>query len=126
MNIKRTFSLGAAIWCFGTAIPAYAAPDAQAGQAVFKSQCGICHSVQEGRNLNGPSLNGIVDRKAGSVPGFAYSAANKNSGLVWDAPTLDRYLIAPRQVVPGTLMAYQGLKDADKRANLIAYLGTLH
>lgn len=101
------------------------AADVQAGQAVFKSQCGICHSVQQGRNLNGPSLDGIVGRKAGTASGFGYSAANRNSGLTWDAVTLDRYLIAPRQAVPGTLMSYQGLKDPDKRTNLIAYLATL-
>jgi len=100
--------------------------DAAAGQAVFKSQCGICHATQAGRNLNGPSLYGVVGRKAGQVSGFGYSAANKNSGLVWDAATLDRYLIAPREVIPHTLMSYNGLKDADKRTNLIAYLTTLH
>jgi cytochrome c len=102
------------------------AADAQAGQAVFKSQCSICHAVQPGRNLNGPSLAGIVGRKAGQVPGFGYSAANKASGLTWDEATLDRYLTAPREVIPHTLMSYQGEKDAEKRANLIAYLTTLH
>ena len=97
-----------------------------AGEAVFKSQCGICHSVQPGRNQVGPSLAGIVGRKAGQVPGFHYSPANKNSGLTWDEATLDRYLASPSTVVPHTIMTYGGLKDADKRANLIAYLATLH
>ena len=60
------------------------------------------------------------------VPGFRYSEANKASGLVWDISTLDRYLTAPRQVVPGTLMTYAGLKDQQRRADLIAYLATLH
>ncbi len=105
--------------------PAATAQTAAAGQSVFNSQCRICHAVQAGRNLNGPSLYGVVGRKAGQAPGFKYSAANKASGLTWDAPTLDRYLAAPRTVIPGTLMSYQGLHDAQKRADVIAYLSTL-
>ena len=102
------------------------AADAVAGEAVFKSQCGICHSVVAGRNQVGPSLAGIVGRKAGQVPNFHYSPSNKDSGLVWDEATLDRYLISPKDTLPHTIMTYGGLKDADKRANLIAYLATVH
>jgi cytochrome c2 len=102
------------------------AADAAAGQAVFKSQCSICHSVQAGRNMIGPSLAGIVGRKAGQEPKFHYSAANKGSGLTWDEATLDRYLTSPQTVVPHTIMTYGGLKDATKRADLIAYLATVH
>ena len=102
------------------------AADAVAGEAVFKSQCSICHSVLVGRNQVGPSLAGIVGRPAGQVANFHYSPANKNSGLTWDAATLDRYLTNPGAVVPHTIMTYGGLKDPDKRANLIAYLATLH
>ncbi|MGD0104853.1 MAG: cytochrome c family protein [Rhodopila sp.] len=101
------------------------AADAVAGLAVFKSQCSICHSVQAGRNITGPSLAGILGRKVGQAPNFHYSSANKESGLTWDEPTLDRYLTSPSTVVPHTLMTYPGLKDAEKRANLIAYLSTL-
>jgi cytochrome c len=110
---------------WGAATPAMA-QDAAAGQAVFKSQCSICHSQQAGRNMTGPSLFDIVGRKAGQVSGFHYSDANKNSGLTWDTATLDKYLTSPKDVVPHTIMAYQGLKDAQKRASLIAYLATLH
>ncbi len=102
------------------------AADAAAGEAVFKSQCSICHSVVAGRNQVGPSLAGIVGRKAGQVPNFHYSPANKDSGLTWDEATLDRYLTNPKEIVPHTIMTYGGLKDATKRANLIAYLATLH
>jgi cytochrome c len=102
------------------------AQDATAGQAVFKSQCGICHSVVAAKNMTGPSLFDIVGRKAGEVAGFHYSDANKNSGLTWDTATLDKYLTSPKDVVPHTIMAYPGVKDAPKRANLIAYLATLH
>jgi cytochrome c len=102
------------------------AQDAAAGAAVFKTQCSVCHSVAEGKNMVGPSLFGVVGRPAGQIPGFHYSPANKDSGLTWDAATLDRYLTNPQAVVPKTIMPYAGLKDDEKRANLIAYLSTLH
>ncbi len=102
------------------------AQDATAGTAVFKQQCAACHAVVADRNLVGPSLFGIVGRKAGTIPGFHYSAANEASGLTFDAATLDRYLTSPATVIPHTTMPYIGLKDAQKRADLIAYLATLH
>jgi cytochrome c len=102
------------------------AADPTAGAAVFKSQCSICHAVQPGKNMVGPSLFGVVGRASGSVEGFHYSAANKAAGLTWDDATLDKYLTAPGVVVPGTLMTYAGLKDDTRRADVIAYLDTLH
>jgi len=102
------------------------AADPEAGQAVFKTQCGICHSVVQGKNMVGPSLFGVVGRKSGSIEGFRYSAANKGSDITWSPEILDKYLTAPREVVPGTIMTYAGLKDDTKRADLIAYLETLH
>ena len=105
--------------------PASAA-DAGAGQAIFKTQCGICHSIVQGKNMVGPGLFGIVGRKSGTVEGFRYSAANKAADITWDAAILDKYLTSPREVVPGTIMTYAGLKDEAKRADLIAYLETLH
>ena len=101
------------------------AADPAAGKAVFNSVCSICHSVQQGKNLIGPSLFEIVGRKTGSVPGFHYSSANQNANLTWDQATLDKYLQSPRTVIPGTIMTYAGLKDDTKRADLIAYLATL-
>jgi cytochrome c2 len=102
------------------------AQDAAAGKKVFQSQCDICHSTQPNRNIIGPSLYSVVGRHSGMIPNFHYSAANRASGLVWDPGTLDRYLAAPRQVVPGTLMTYPGLKDPHQRSDLIAFLATLH
>lgn len=67
----------------------------------------------------------MVNRPAGQIPGFHCSEANKHSGLVWHPPTLDRPLTAPRQVVPGTLMSFPGLKDPAQRAEVIAFLETL-
>jgi cytochrome c2 len=105
--------------------PAAAAGDPAAGKAVFQATCAICHAVQAGQNKIGPSLFGVVGRKTGSVSGYNYSPANKGANLTWDAATLDKYLESPRTVVPGTKMPYAGLKDAGKRADLIAYLATL-
>lgn len=98
------------------------AQDQNAGAKVFKTNCSICHSVQPGRNIIGPSLFGVVGRRCGQAPGFYYSDANRKSGLTWDAATLDRYLTSPRGLVPGTLMTFPGLKDAKQRADVIAYL----
>jgi cytochrome c len=126
MTVRRlllaTFASGVALSSIGRAT----AQDAAAGATVFKSQCGICHSPQAGRNLVGPSLFDVVGRPAGKVAGFHYSPANRDSGLTWDAATLDRYLTSPGTVIPHTTMTYAGLKDAKKRADLIAYLATLH
>jgi cytochrome c len=105
---------------------AAAAADPVAGQKVFKTQCASCHSPVAGKKLVGPSLFGVVGRKAGSVPGFRYSSANQKFGETWDAATLDTYLTKPRDVVPGTSMTYAGLKNVAQRADLIAYLETLH
>jgi cytochrome c len=120
----KFFVLAASVMIVGAG--AARAQDAAAGEAVFKTQCGICHSIVAGKNMIGPSLFGVVGRKAGGIPGFHYSAANKDSGLTWDAATLNRYLTNPQAVVPGTIMPYAGLKDDTKRADLIAYLSTLH
>jgi cytochrome c len=106
-------------------IPGHA-QDAAAGRRVFQNNCSICHTVQPGRNLVGPTLFGVVNRPSGHIPGFHYSDANRQSGLTWTVATLDRYLTAPRKVVPGTLMTFPGLKDSKQRADVIAYLATLH
>ncbi len=104
---------------------AQAAPvgNAKAGEAVFV-QCKTCHVAEKGVNRVGPSLWGVVGRKASTIPNYTYSAANKKSGLGWDAPTLYKYLEAPQKVVPGTKMAFGGIKDPQKRADVIAYLKT--
>ncbi len=97
--------------------------DAVAGAKTFV-QCKACHVTTAGVNRIGPSLHAVVGRKAGQIPGFQYSAANKNSGLVWTETELFTYLEAPRKVVPGTKMSFAGLKNPQDRANVIAYLKT--
>jgi cytochrome c len=95
--------------------------DPASGKAVFV-QCQTCHSKDPGVNKVGPSLHGIIGRHSGMIPGFNYSAANKGSGLVWTEQELYTYLENPQKTVPGTYMTYTGVKDPQKRADVIAYL----
>lgn len=95
--------------------------NAAEGEKVF-IQCKTCHVKEAGQNRVGPSLAGIVGRAAGSVEGFNYSPANKNSGITWTPEKLFQYLEKPARVVPGTKMVFAGLPDAQKRADVIAYL----
>ena len=101
-------------------VPGARAQDA--GEAIFKRYCAVCHTVEPGKNKIGPSLAGVVGRKAGSAPGYSYSDANKNSGVTWDEQSLDTYLTDPRKFIPGTKMIFVGIKSADDRQALIAYL----
>jgi cytochrome c len=103
---------------------AQTAGDAEHGKSVFR-QCTVCHSAKPGENRVGPSLAGIIGEKAGEVPGFNFSKAMKNSGIVWNDKTLDEYLEHPQKVVKGTRMAFPGLKNKKDRADVIAYLKTL-
>ncbi len=107
-------------------VTAWAAGDAAAGKTVFNRVCGACHTDQaNGPRKLGPTLFGVVGRKAGSIEGFRYSQANKNSGLTWTPDVLDEYLKDPKAKVPGTIMAFAGLKNDSERQNVIAYLETL-
>lgn len=108
-----------------TSVAALAA-DPAAGEKIFKTQCAICHSPIAGKNGVGPTLFGVVGRQAGSISGFHYTADHKKLGVTWDQATLDKYLTNPRAMVPDTTMAYAGLKNEAQRADLIAYLATLH
>ena len=95
--------------------------DAAAGEKVFAA-CRTCHVFDEGVNRVGPSLHKVVGRKSGSVAGFNYSDANKNSGVTWTPDVLFDYLKDPKGFMPGTKMAFPGVKDDQKRADLVAYL----
>ncbi|HKT17830.1 MAG TPA: c-type cytochrome [Stellaceae bacterium] len=99
---------------------------AESGEDVFTDNCSVCHSPQSGVDKQGPSLFGIIGRKAGAEPGYLYTPATKNSGITWDAANLDKYITNPQGVVPGTKMLFPGLKSADDRKALIGYLQTLH
>jgi len=98
------------------------AQDAAAGEKVF-GVCKTCHQIGEtAKNAVGPALNGLIGRKAGSVAGYSYSEANKNSGITWDEATFREYIKDPKAKVPGTKMIYAGLKDEQKTNDLIAFL----
>ena len=98
---------------------------AQDGAQIFKSNCTVCHSAEPGQNKIGPSLFGVVGRKAGTAPNYTYSDAMKNSGLTWTPDRLEIYLANPKGVVPNTKMLFLGLKKPEDRKALIAYLATL-
>ena len=98
------------------------AQDAAAGEKVF-AQCRACHQVGEtAKNAVGPHLNGLFGRHSGSVEGYNYSAANKNSGITWDEAIFKEYIQNPKAKIPGTKMIYAGLKDEQKINDLVAYL----
>lgn len=97
---------------------------AEDGRRVF-AQCRSCHAVEPGVNRVGPSLHGVVGRKAGAAPDYSYSKAMAASGLIWTEDTLKAYLENPRTHVPGTKMSYAGLADEQDRRDVVAYLGTL-
>ena len=98
------------------------AQDAALGEKVF-NKCRACHQIGEGaKTLVGPPLNGIVGRKAGSIEGYAYSDANKNSGITWDEATLTEYLKNPRAKIPGTKMIFVGIPNEADILNLVAFL----
>ncbi len=121
-NTRRMLPvIGLAVFTFGSPSAALA-QDVAKGKTVF-NQCRACHKVGEkARNSVGPTLNGLFGRKAGQVKGYNYSRANRNSGLTWDEATFRKYIKNPRKIMPGTKMAYGGLRQDKRITDLIAYL----
>ena len=97
------------------------AADPVKGKKVFK-KCVACHSLEEGKNKIGPPLNNLLGRKAGSVDGYKYSKAMKNSGVVWDEESLDKFITKPRKFIPKTKMSFRGIKKKSLRDDLISFL----
>ena len=123
------FRIGALRWAGWLFLcsPAMAAdtgsPDADAAMLAFNNACRTCHTLKEGDNRLGPSLQAIIGRKAGSLPDFAYSSAMKDAGFVWDRDKLDRFIADPGSVVSGNRMKpFGGIAAPDVRARIIAYL----
>lgn len=96
--------------------------NAARGQRVF-STCAACHSLEPNKNMTGPSLSDVWGRKAGGLASFSrYSLALKSSGLVWNSQTLDQWIENPQHLVPGNQMTFPGIKDAQQRSDLLAFL----
>ncbi|KAJ7157581.1 cytochrome c-like domain-containing protein [Mycena crocata] len=101
----------------------YSPGDAGKGATLFKTRCAQCHTLGSGEgNKVGPNLHGLIGRKSGQAEGFSYTAANVNKGVVWSEEHLFEYLENPKKYIPGTKMAFAGLKKEKDRNDLIAHL----
>ena len=97
--------------------------DVKKGAKLFKAKCAQCHTVEKGGNAKqGPPLWGLMGRQSGTVEGFGYSEANKNSGIVWSGKHLFQYLIDPKKYMPGTKMVFAGVKKEGERADIVAFM----
>ena len=118
MSLKLNLAALALVVLAGTA----QAQDAALGEKVFL-KCKVCHQIGEGaKNAVGPVLNGLIGRKTGTVEGYSYSDANKNSGLTWDEATFKEYIMNPKAKIPGTKMVFPGLAKPEDIDNLLAYI----
>ena len=121
--MNKTILAALAIMLAG-AMPALADGDVEKGEKVY-AKCKACHDIEKGVNKVGPTLKGLVGRKAASVPDYKYSEAmlaKAAEGMVWDEATLAAYLPDPKAYVPKTKMAFAGLKKPEEVENLIAFL----
>ncbi len=110
---------------FAFLVPAEAQEEGD-GMMAFNNACRTCHSFKPDDNRLGPTLHGIVGRKAGSVEGFQFSPAMKNSGITWDTANLDQFIANPEAVVNGNAMKpYGGIADAGERKKIVDFLTTL-
>ena len=116
----RAFVLSAALLLAG--LGSAQAQDPASGEKVF-AQCRACHQIgPNAKNAVGPVLNGLFGRHSGSIEGYNYSPANKNSGITWDEATFREYIKDPKAKIPGTKMIYAGLKDEKRIEDLLAFL----
>jgi len=121
MKSIAVLTLGLGLVAAGVA-PAMAAGDAAAGEKVFV-KCKVCHDIGPGaKNKVGPILNGLSGRKSGTVEGYNYTDANKNSGITWDEKTFDEYITNPKAKIPGTKMVFVGLPEKADRDNVWAFI----
>merc|ERR1712241_1202033 len=97
--------------------------DEKKGAKLFKAKCAQCHTIEKGGNAKqGPPLWGIMGRQSGTYDGFAYSEANKASGIIWSDKHMYEYLVNPKKYIVGTKMVFAGLKKEKERADLIEYM----
>ena len=119
----RTIAIGMALASAALSYAARAEPgSAASGERVYRA-CVACHSLEPDRNMTGPSLSGVWNRKAGALASFSrYSDAMRLSGVTWDERSLDGYLKNPSEFMPGNHMTFQGIPDDKARASVIAFL----
>lgn len=95
--------------------------DIQAGKKAA-SMCVACHSFEAGKHMTGPTLHGVIDRPSATAKGFRYSPALLSLNVKWSGANLNEFLLAPQKFAKGTSMAFGGIKDKQKRADLVCYL----
>src|SRR5262245_14128106 len=115
------FVVGSCAMLVATATSHVRGADVEKGKALFE-QCAACHSLDGTGDYDGPTLKGVIGRKAGSLEDYRYSAAMKRSDVVWDAATVDKYVADPQAFIPGNRMAFAGIGDKTQREDLIAFL----
>jgi cytochrome c len=122
--MKRLTLSALAVIASSAAAPSAWAQDTAAGKAAF-NKCLACHAVGEGaRNKVGPILNGLDGRKSGTVEGYSYSDANKNSGIIWNKDQFLDYIKDPKAKIPGTKMVFAGIKKENEAADLWAFIAS--
>jgi cytochrome c len=122
MKIRSMKQVVAAFAVLAATAGAASAEDAAAGEKVF-TKCRACHQIGEtAKNAVGPILNGLPGRKTGSIEGYSYSEANKNSGFTWDEATFKEYIRNPKAKIPGTKMIFPGLTKDEDVDNVWAFL----
>ena len=112
--------VAALAWVLGATM-AHADGDAAKGEKVF-TKCKTCHEIATAKNKVGPTLHGVIGRKAGTVEGFKYSEAMINSGVTWEVATIAEYVAKPKEFIAGNKMAFAGLKKEYEIENLLAYI----
>ena len=121
---RAVFTASLALFALGTA--ARAESETSDGKLAFNNACRTCHSFKPGDNRLGPTLHGVVGRKAGSVEGYQFSSAMQQSSIVWDEANLDAFIEDPNKVVHGNAMKpYGGIDDPAQRKEIVGYLKTL-
>ena len=117
----RALATAAAALTLALGQPVRADGDAAKGEKVF-GKCKTCHEIATDKNKVGPTLHGVIGRKAGTVPGFKYSEAMAGANVTWDATTIAEYVAKPKEFIPGNKMAFAGLKKEDEIQDLVAYI----
>jgi cytochrome c len=120
--MKKTTLSTLIVLASAAASSAALAQDVAAGKTSF-NKCLACHAVGDGaKNKVGPVLNGLNGRKSGTVEGYSYTEANKNSGITWDEATFKDYIKDPKAKIPGTKMVFAGIKNEQEASDLWAFL----